>query len=59
MPSESCATVFENTKEMKLGWLVRVQYQLQDKTRQGNLTQLLQVGFGVQTDKQTLESNKL
>lgn len=52
MPSESCATVSEDTKEMKLGWLVKVQYQLQDKRRQGNLTRLLQsaVGFRVQTD---------
>lgn len=49
MPSESCARVSEDTKEMKLEWLIKVQYQLQDKTRQGNLTQLLQsaIGFGV------------
>lgn len=42
MPSESYARVSEDTKEIKLGWLVKVQYQLQDKTRQGNLTRFLQ-----------------
>lgn len=46
MLSESCARVSEDTKEVKLGWLVKVHYQLQDKTRQGNLTQLLQSAVG-------------
>lgn len=42
MSSQSCTMVSEDTKEIKLGWLVKVKYQLQGKKRPGNLTQLLQ-----------------